>query len=102
MNTDNITTFHPEKRRGIIMRRDLYDEIVAFIANALQEGESVNLSVLITKSQDVFPDVDNISWYLYQVKLDLEARGFVRGVSPRKIGTHEIRLTQSGIKTLLG
>jgi hypothetical protein len=101
MKTDHITTFHPEKRKGITMRKDLYDEIVAFIVNALKEEESLNLSVLITKSQDMFPGIDNISWYLYQVKLDLEARGFVRGVARRNIGTHEIRLTQSGIKTLL-
>jgi hypothetical protein len=95
----HITTVHPLKGTGVTMHKSMYDSIVDFIVQSIQTSENVNLSMLLAKSQSYFPKIQNITWFTYQVKLDLEARGLIRIVSLKHVNPLSIQLTTTGIKS---
>jgi len=76
---DRILTQHPEKKKGVNIRRDKYEQVRDAIEASLREegvqtfqtlGEAVN--------QRLAGNFDgSIGWYYTTVKLDLEARGVI-------------------------
>lgn len=83
---DRILTQHPEKKKGVNIRRKKYEQVRDAIEVSLREegaqtfqalGEAVNQK--LTGNFD-----GSIGWYYTTVKLDLEARGVI--ICERKPG----------------
>jgi hypothetical protein len=94
-----IITCHPIKHSGVRMKKNLYDSIVGFIISNIRSTGSLDLSALLNKSGDLFPQHANINWYIYQVKLDLEARGYIKIIPNEGIRALAVTLTPAGAKT---
>jgi hypothetical protein len=97
---DLILTRHPVKREGVKIPRALYTATADFIIRSIRRSERINLQELITQAVSYFPDQRNISWYIYHVKLDLEARGFIKVMITNDIHDLVIRFTTFGKKQL--
>ena len=91
---DRILTQHPEKKKGVNIQRDKYEQVRDAIQASLREevtqtfqalGEAIN--------QKLAGNFDgSIGWYFTSAKLDLEARGVI--VCERRSGHPQmIRLT---------
>jgi ABC-type Fe3+ transport system substrate-binding protein len=83
---DRIMTKHPQKKSGVNIQRDKYEQVCAAIESALKENgpqtfQALN-EVVDQKLEGKFDG--SIGWYYTTVKLDLEARGVL--VCERKSG----------------
>lgn len=93
---ERILTQHPEKKKGVNIRRDKYDQMRRAIEAVLHaEGPQTFQSLNEKVHQKLAGNFDgSISWYFTTIKLDLEARGVV--VCERKSGQPQtIRLVES-------
>jgi galactokinase len=77
---DYLHTTHPNARVGVKMKRDRYDQISDFILNTLEGEKEMTINKLIEKGNYRFWEQlkDETGWYIYHVKLDMEARGLLR------------------------
>lgn len=75
---DKILTWHPAGKKGTYLSRSDYETLREFICSAVKQRE-ISISELIDLGQEVLADKieHNISWAIWVVKLDLEARGFI-------------------------
>jgi hypothetical protein len=94
-NKANYMTLHPDNRQGIRMRFDLYFEIKSAILELLDGDNVIPISVLISELHSRFYDQlgANTGWYVMNVKLDLEARGFIL-VEKKGRGQLKLRLSK--------
>jgi galactokinase len=76
---DYLHTTHPNARVGVKMKRDRYDQISDFILNTLEGEKEMTINKLIEKGNYRFWEQlkDETGWYIYHVKLDMEARGLL-------------------------
>jgi hypothetical protein len=83
---ERMMTQHPQKKSGVNIRRDKYEQVRAAIEDALQENGAQTFEALNkTVGQKLKGNFEgSIGWYFTTVKLDLEARGVV--VCERKSG----------------
>lgn len=93
----SIVTRHPVKKIGIKIDKLVYDEFAHFIVHTISTIEHVNLSILLKMSEDRFQAVKQAKWYLYHVKLDLEARGLIKAISTNT-PLMRLELTNEGTK----
>jgi len=57
-----------------------YDRLSTNILHILAEGDDMTMNTLLER---VVPDPDSdVSWQVLQIKLDLEARGFIKVYTP--------------------
>ncbi|HEY9008455.1 DUF6958 family protein [Ohtaekwangia sp.] len=98
-----MVTLRPDGRKGITMTESYYKTLATYILSALDTEEPITLNTLLEKALKDFTDsIDSdITWYVLQVKLDLEARSFIRTVTPpyRK-RLFLLKLTRQGQKRL--
>lgn len=75
-----VRTAHPKNIWGVRMKRCIYDAIKEFILTLLAKEKELTINSLIEKGYQHFVAElrENSGWYLYQVKLDLEARGLIK------------------------
>lgn len=89
MNT--LLTLKPGQKSGIRMSVNLYEAIKGEIVTILGNTEDVNAQFLFDVLHGLFIEMlgENTGWYIYHVKLDLEARGVIRveRSKRRNIGT---------------
>ena len=88
-------------KRGSQMMRESYTQLSQFILETIRRKKRVRLSDLLeSASQELSPDsCNNLSWNLLQVKIDLEARGFIiMDTATRFQRMPFIKLTRKGEK----
>ncbi|MEO7695734.1 MAG: hypothetical protein ABIS36_17365 [Chryseolinea sp.] len=75
---DKILTWHPEGKKGTYISRSDYVTLREFICSAVRKQE-ISITELIDLGQKALADKigNNISWEIWVVKLDLEARGLL-------------------------
>jgi len=76
---DRILTQHPEKKKGVNIRRDKYEQVRDAIQVSLrEEGAQTFQALSEAVNQKLGGNFDgSIGWYFTTVKLDLEARGVI-------------------------
>jgi hypothetical protein len=101
MNTEinyKVQTRHPEGKIGISIDREIYSIVSNYIFQSLKKNEASTLASLIDKAKEYFPSRFNnwtLASYLFWIKLDLEARGIIKGVYPKHgKGTQSFKLTR--------
>jgi hypothetical protein len=99
-----VTTLRPDGKKGIVMTRKHYRALMYYILNVLDAEEDYTLNRLLDQAlEDLSDSLDSdISWYILQIKLDLEARDLIRAVTPvynKKL--FFLKLTRHGQKRLL-
>jgi hypothetical protein len=101
---ETIVTLRPDGKKGVVMPKQNYDEISTIVLSILDtEEETFTLHALLERAQDNLPDMidSDVSWYVLQVKLDLEARGLIKVVTPPyKKRLFLLKLTRQGTKQL--
>ncbi len=77
---DKIACMHPEGKEAPRIDRDKYETIKRCILNTIQEHEIISFKQLRVEVTHQLKGNFNgsISWYLTTVKLDLEARGYIK------------------------
>jgi hypothetical protein len=93
---ERMMTQHPEKKQGVNIRRDKYEQVRTAIESALKEDDPQSFQALNEAvSQKLTGDFEgSIGWYFTTVKLDLEARGVI--ICERKSGQPQmIRLAEN-------
>lgn len=67
-----------------------YEEIKEFFLQLLDKETALPINTLLEKGKERFNHLfkDETGWYLYHVKLDLEARGMIRQLFPDKNRRH--------------
>lgn len=102
-NCESVVTLHPEGKKGTRIDKDEYESLSTFILFTIKEIGYVNLNRLIDKAQKSFFDVLNseVAWHVFQVKLDLEARGLITMYAlPYNKRSSFIKLTKEGLKEI--
>ena len=76
---DRILTQHPEKKKGVKIQRDKYEQVRdAIQASLREEGAQTFQALGEAINQKLAGNFDgSIGWYFTTVKLDLEARGVI-------------------------
>jgi len=90
-------------KRGIQMLCEYYSQLSQFILETINKRKRVRLNDLLeSASRELLPEsYNNLSWNLLQVKLDLEARGFITmDTAARFQRLPFIRLTKKGEKAI--
>jgi len=79
-----------------------YDSLSTFILTSLDTTEDLTLNAVLEKAQLKFSDtIENVAWCTLQVKLDLEARGWIKVVEPiYQKRLFFIKLTRQGSKKI--
>jgi hypothetical protein len=100
MNSDHIETRHPQGRKGVRIPTDLYNQIVDFIVRQIDRDDDVTLASLIDDAERHLNAYPAVTWMVYHVKLDLEAKGFIKLVpSISNRNSRRLRLTADGIRS---
>lgn len=96
---DKIQLFLPNKRKGIIICRRKYLHLVQIILETLKESSDncVTLTDLIEKVNRKYISENDISWYLLQVKLDLQEKKIITS-SINRNRVQEIKLNLAKYK----
>jgi hypothetical protein len=103
MRSEMIETLRPDGKKGVAMTEAHYKMLSTYILSALDTEEPFTLNRLLEKVLEDFTDsIDSdLSWYVLQVKLDLEARGYIRTITPAyKKRLFLLKLTRQGQKQL--
>jgi hypothetical protein len=97
----DVETIHPIRKQGIRINKLLYDQIVDFIIGHIRTHQHVSLTQLLMYSEKSFPGIREVGWLIYQVKLDLEARGFIKDVPCVGMRELALKITPSGSRELI-
>lgn len=97
-----MVTLRPDGRRGVVMSTRTYDSLSGFILTSLDNTVNLTLNDVLEKAQRKFSDsIENVAWCTLQVKLDLEARGWIKVVEPvYQKRLFFIKLTRQGNKKI--
>lgn len=97
VNNELIETRHPRKGKGVKIGKEAYTAVASFILRQIKEGEDVTLGALIADAEKMLTLYADVAWLVYHVKLDLEARGFIRLIPSRmQRNVFVLRLTAIG------
>lgn len=102
-----IQTLRPDGRPGEAIPKEEYDIWSYFILSTLAAAEELTLTELLEKADQKISlpggsKADSkVSWYVLQVKRDLEARGLIKVTpSSKKKHTFLIQLTRQGMSKI--
>lgn len=75
-----VTTLRPDGKKGFTMKKHYYESLSVYILSKVSTEENLTLPQLLEYAQRDLPcDSESMkSWYILQVKLDLEARDLIR------------------------
>ena len=75
-----VSTVQPQNKDGVRMKRDTYSALKKFILDQFESESEITATLLLHRGLEEFGKIlgDLAAWHLYQVKLDLEARGLIR------------------------
>ena len=85
---DYVITLQPNGKKGIRMKKEIYDSLKGAMLNLLENHPEISSQSFFGVLNDQFVGVlgDNTGWYLYQVKLDIQAKGIITTIHTRKRG----------------
>jgi DNA-binding MarR family transcriptional regulator len=95
--------YKPEGRKGIQLGKREYTLLSMFILNAALNSSTLVMAELLAMAEKEMSEVlDNeIAWNTLQVKLDMEARQYIRVVpAPHNKRIQHIKITREGKKYL--
>lgn len=75
----------PDGRKGTLVPKGDSSRLRMFILNFLDTDQDLTLNDILEKAEQEFDHTSfssEVAWLVFQVKLDLEARGFVRSYVP--------------------
>jgi hypothetical protein len=80
LEQDYVYTVHSKDRISVRMKREHYNQISEFILTTLKAQIEVTILELIEKANLSFGEKfkGEVAWYIYGVKLDMEARGILK------------------------
>jgi hypothetical protein len=98
-NSAMIETRHPAGGRGVKISIESYNSVVSFIMRQIDDHEDVTLTTLLGNAEEFLKNLGSDTWLVYHVKLDLEARGYIK-LAPSISNRHSkrLRLTTEGIR----
>jgi sulfur transfer complex TusBCD TusB component (DsrH family) len=105
-NSDHIQTLRPDGRPGEHIPRNEYETWSYFILSTLTKFPELTLTALLEKADHHIRASEakfdsKVSWYVLQVKRDLEARGLIKVIpASEKKHTHLIQLTRQGMSKI--
>lgn len=87
---EKILTLHPDNKAGVRIEKAKYDQMSDAILQVLKEKKVLTFKELLGLVRELLDSkfAGSISWYLTSVKLDLEARGYIKRIdnkSPQRI-----------------
>lgn len=94
-----VITYRPDGKKGVIITKAHYEMLSTFILATLDEQAELTLHDLLDKANMELADsIDSdVAWFLLQVKLDLEARDYIRTVvAPYNKRIYLLRITRTG------
>ncbi|HEY5746325.1 MAG TPA: hypothetical protein VIU12_09635 [Chryseolinea sp.] len=93
-NNELIETKHPHKSKGVKIEREAYAAAADLILRQIKHDEDATLATLIAEAEKTMKTYPNVAWLVFHVKLDLEAKGFIRLMPSRlKRNAFVLRLT---------
>jgi len=93
-NNELIETEHPHKSKGVRIEREAYAAAADLILQQIRYEEDTTLATLIAEAEKTIKSYPNVAWLVFHVKLDLEAKGFIRLMPSRlKRNAFVLRLT---------
>ena len=96
---DIVITRHPQNKKGIKMDREVYLAVATLMMQQIAKGEEVTLAALIRTAETQLAAYPDIVQLVYHVKLDLEAKGYIRlKASVVEANMNVLRLTAKGRK----
>ena len=101
-----VHTLRPDGRPGEVMPKDDYDKWSYFILSALAKEDDLTISDLLERAYKSTLNLSKAtesktSWYILQVKRDLEARALIASIpAPSKKHTFYIQLTRQGLSKI--
>jgi len=98
-----VQMLRPDGKKGVSIPEDQYESLRLFVLAQLDSRGDATLNELIERANDIFQDkIDSdLSWYVLQVKLDLEARGMIRSFTPpHQKRLFYLKLTRQGTREL--
>ncbi len=99
---EQVITSHPAKKQGISIPKDVYTRLSEFIVNELLKQDEHTSITLLEEAEQTFTDIPNLFWYLMHVRLDLEAKGYVRMTDHKDLNNRFLRMTTRGMRRLAG
>ena len=96
-----ITTLRPDGKKGFTMKQHYYESLSAYILGKIKAHENLTMPQLLEYAQHDLPceSQDMKSWYVLQVKLDLEARDLIRITKlPYDNRAYFLKITRKGKK----
>ncbi|MBL0745438.1 DUF6958 family protein [Chryseolinea lacunae] len=96
-------TLRADRREGVLLVKEEYDALSSFILSTIEKAEGLSLHDLLEKAhQEIGSRLEgDLAWKILQVKMDLEARGFLEIVTPtRKRHAFTIKLTRQGLSKI--
>jgi hypothetical protein len=101
-NNEWIETQHPRKSDGVKIERKAYAAAADLILNQIKRDEDTTLATLIAAAEKTMQNYPNVAWLVFHVKLDLEAKGFIRLMPSRvRRNTFVLRLTSKASRRKL-
>jgi ABC-type lipoprotein release transport system permease subunit len=91
-----IETVKPDGKKGSRIQKDLYFRIVGLIVAAMRETDEISLANTLTLIKEACSTQPNIEFISLQVKLDLEAKGYLKIVRTRDTYQQIISLSRRG------
>lgn len=98
-----VQMLRPDGKKGVSVPEDQYESLRFFVLSFLDTKGDSTLNELIEQANTTFQDkIDSdLSWYVLQVKLDLEARGMIRSFTPlHQKRLFYLKLTRQGARQL--
>jgi len=96
-----VQMLRPDGKKGVSIPEDQYESLRLFVLAQLDSRGDATLNELIERANDIFQDkIDSdLSWYVLQVKLDLEARDLIRLAKlPYDNRAYFLKITRKGKK----
>lgn len=94
----------PDSRKGPVVVKGLYERIRTFILSELDDEYGKTLHDILEKAQSASvyaqTQVGDKSWFILQVKLDLEARGLIKTFMPDYKRANFLKITRQGQRIL--
>jgi hypothetical protein len=91
-----IETASPDGRKGIKIQKHLYCKIVELIVTALSKIDEISLADVLTLTKEACASHPNIGFVSLQVKLDLEAKRYLKVIRTRYTHQQIISLSRKG------
>src|SRR4051812_7066866 len=95
LKEEYFQTIHPDGKDGVKIKARWYNSIKEFIIEIFETEKEISFTAFLERlhSQFVGELGENAGWFVYQVKLDMEARGLLKHTRSNKSGGRQAKVT---------